>query len=304
MGYWIRSGQTPFLVKEDLTAKSESCFPYSPLAKIEEWWEDDWVSLTDGLVHPRLPQVALISAVGSHLAEKMSPKQTNRSRPRRDQQMQRISSAWCGQRQAGSIPTCLVPAAPPKLIKDTPGWLGINTSDQQQRNQQELGMWMMAWKWGDTTQESKQSGDRDRVVAKIQNRHSQVLEKLPWRWAQFISVHNSSNSPCLHVHLHFKNMPVLLHPLLAPEPKQSSQYMKAPGKKQDVLLGLLRASMRVETNLKLEEKGSKRTKRDLVHYSKRGRVVNHETMPYNQVPQFEVWKQTKDCQKFLNTSIK
>lgn len=41
MGYWIRSEETPLLVKEDLTAKSKSCFPYSPLAKIEEWWEDD-----------------------------------------------------------------------------------------------------------------------------------------------------------------------------------------------------------------------------------------------------------------------
>lgn len=47
------------------------------------------------------------------------------------------------------------------------------------------------------------------------------------------------------------NMPVLLllHPLQAPEPTWAFQYMEGPGKKHDGLLGLLRASMRVETTL-------------------------------------------------------
>lgn len=49
MGYLIRSEQALLLVKEDLT-ESKSCFPYSRLAKFEEWWEDQQVSLTDGFV--------------------------------------------------------------------------------------------------------------------------------------------------------------------------------------------------------------------------------------------------------------
>lgn len=67
------------------------------------------------------------------------------------------------------------------------------------------------------------------------------------------------------------------------------------GKKHDVLLGLLRASMSVETSPKLEERTSKGTNRDLVHYSRRGRVAYHEMMPHNrghQAPQFKAWKQT------------
>lgn len=94
MGYLIRTEQALLLVKEDLT-ESKSCFPSSHLARFEEWREDHQVSLTDGFVLLILLQAALISVVGSHLAEKMSPKQMNWSRLICYQQMQRIPSAYC-----------------------------------------------------------------------------------------------------------------------------------------------------------------------------------------------------------------
>lgn len=54
-----------------------------------------------------------------------------------------------------------------------------------------------------------------------------VFGELSQRWARFISVHKPPN-PCLHVHPHFKNMPVflLLHPLLVPEPTQCMRSRK------------------------------------------------------------------------------
>lgn len=123
------------------------------------------------------------------------------------------------------------PRSPSKTNQRYP-WLtgSINASGQQtlqQRNQQKQGTWMMAGKWGDTAEESKQSGSRDRAVAKIQNRHSWVFEELSQRWARFISVHKAPNA-CLHVHPYFKNVPVflLLHPLLVPEPTQCMRSRK------------------------------------------------------------------------------
>lgn len=169
MGYRIRGEPTPLLVKEDLTAKSESCFPYSPLAKIEEWWEDDWVSLTDGLVLPRLLQVALISAVGSHLVRKCHQNKrtgadwdvTSRCRE------SLLHSVGRGRQAAFPLVCSLQPLQNLSKIPLTGSINGSDQQTQQQRNQKKLGAWMMAGKWGDTAEESEQSGNKDRAVAKI-----------------------------------------------------------------------------------------------------------------------------------------